>query len=155
MVDSLLIFNSLNWKRIELMELPIGFEKLSNQISKNKKPLGIVISNGIGLKSTKIEISDEKSLMKEDEEFFTLENSNLKIKISKSTGNIISILKKFDNQEMLEKEGNIYVLYDDTPRDHDAWDVYDYYLQKKEILKLNSIEIKESGPLLKFEFIFC
>jgi alpha-mannosidase len=147
---SLLVFNSLNWERIEIMELPEKYSETSLQQSASKKPLGIIKSSGLGLKpiQKQHEIYGKCSILEENN-YFILENQYLLLKVSKVNGNIESIFIKSDERELLESDGNLYVLYDDTPRDHDAWDVYDYYLQKKEILKACSVEIHENGPLLR------
>jgi alpha-mannosidase len=149
-MNSLLVFNSMNWERTEIMELPENFSETSLQLSISKKPMGIIKSSGLGLKPIQNhEISGKCSILEETNNLI-LENQYLKLRVSKMNGNVKSIFIKSDEREILESDGNIYMLYDDTPRDHDAWDVYDYYLQKKESLKAESVEILENGPLLMF-----
>ncbi|ODV59575.1 alpha-mannosidase [Ascoidea rubescens DSM 1968] len=90
------------------------------------------------------------------DDYFVLDNSLLKIEISKSTGVITSIIDKtYNDKEFLDiktgknKTGaNQFVILQDTPLSWQAWDTELFSLEKIVNLNANKVEIYEQGPLI-------
>ncbi|KQR73153.1 alpha-mannosidase [Rhizobium sp. Leaf341] len=77
----------------------------------------------------------------------TLENATLKVTLAED-GSIASLLHKPTGREAIEGRGNrLYAYTADKPRNWDAWDVENDYVDKaEEITGFDAIEIVETGP---------
>ncbi len=60
----------------------------------------------------------------------TVENDFLKIEFNDKY-NLVSVFDKTENREILTGEGNSLEVYEDYPRQYDAWEITDYHVQKK------------------------
>ena len=60
----------------------------------------------------------------------TVENDFLKIEFNDKY-NLVSVFDKTENREILKGEGNSLEVYEDYPRQYDAWEITDYHVQKK------------------------
>ncbi len=77
----------------------------------------------------------------------SLENAVLKVTLA-DDGSIASILHKPTGREAIDGRGNrLYAYTADKPRNWDAWDVENDYIEKaEEITGFHAIEIVETGP---------
>lgn len=64
-------------------------------------------------------------------------------------GQLIEIYDRQADREVLKENGlgNTLEVYEDKPRDYDAWNIDFYYYQKKQILDADRIEVIENSPL--------
>ncbi len=157
----IVICNSLNWSRSEVVEIDIIDDnynvydlqgnKLETQISSDNKLLFIaedIPSVGyqvfwlVPCKTCR----KEPEILQQNE--FILENEYLNIKINQTTGNIDSIYDKDNNIEILKEQGNQLHSFRDQGQYWDAWNIdpnyNNYPLPDTE---LNSIETLEMGPI--------
>lgn len=65
----------------------------------------------------------------------TIENDNLKVRFDEKY-NIVSIYDKANGREVISagEKGNVLEIYEDYPRCYDAWEITEYYKQKKWII---------------------
>ncbi|MCL4514717.1 MAG: discoidin domain-containing protein [Firmicutes bacterium] len=80
---------------------------------------------------------------------YTMENNRYRVEISSATGNISRIYDKINVREVLSGEGNVLQIYEDTPRNYDAWNVDrdDMSAVPTELNKPTSISLVEAGPV--------
>ncbi len=77
----------------------------------------------------------------------SLENSFVRIKFN-SEYHIVSVYDKVNDREIIPegKEANVFEIYEDYPKEHDAWEISEYYKQKKWIVNdVSSVEIINEG----------
>lgn len=152
--DEISIINTFAWNRREIIELP-KLDESTIQVTNNQKYLSVVSVNALGSQIKYESKIDQKVIIQKGNQNIILENSFIKCVINHD-GTIQSILKK-NKIEMLKSKGNQFILYDDMPRDHDAWDIDIYYLQKYKELSAHSHENIENGPLrcvISFDYSF-
>ncbi|MDJ0600562.1 MAG: alpha-mannosidase [Crocosphaera sp.] len=157
----LIIFNSLNWERSEIVEIDdidhnyeiYDWERnqLETQVSHENKLLFLaedIPSLGYRVfwlvpRNPGIEVS---KILQQNETI--LENEYLKVKINKSTGNLDSIYDKINEIEILKREGNQLQSFQDQGQYWDAWNIdpnyNNYPLPDTELI---SIETLETGLL--------
>ncbi|MDJ0731251.1 MAG: alpha-mannosidase [Crocosphaera sp.] len=158
---SIIIFNSLNWERAEIVEIDdidhnydvydLEENKLITQVSHDHKLLFLaekIPSIGYGifwLVPTKRN-KEEQTILQQNETI--LENECLKVKINDKTGNLDSIYDKINHIEILKGDGNELQSFQDQGQYWDAWNIdpnyNDYPLPDTQ---LKSIETLESGPI--------
>jgi alpha-mannosidase len=143
-VNNLVVVNSLNWDRCEVIELPKNFDSVQRSHSGN--PLGLVHAPSMGYASNK-DFNEKLDLkIKENTNSIEMENSFIVVSIDKKEGNL-NIFDKRIERETVTK-GNQFVLHNDVPLFWDAWDVEIYHLQSKKFINnVESIKIIEDGPL--------
>jgi alpha-mannosidase len=110
--DKVTVFNSLSWERNELLDFPEGRIEV-NVPACGWKTIDINnISHPSRLKrSQRVKISET-----------TLENDLLVANFN-SRGELISLIDKATNIEMMAGMGNRFCLYKDIPARFDAWDI--------------------------------
>lgn len=157
----IVIFNSLNWMRSEVIYYPIESNNyeiydldgnlLPSQITfdhqfcflaSNIPSLGYRVFWLCPRKKLELLVKDKKNSE------FILENNYIKVKINPQTGEIDSIFDKNNHKEILQSSGNQLQFFEDKGQYWDAWNIdpdYAQYPLPNAILK--SIEILESGPI--------
>ena len=110
--DTVTIFNSLSWERNELIELPEGIAEVDvpacGWTTVNLKDIK---TPPRGKRSSRIKISET-----------SLENNLLQASFN-TRGELISLIDKETNIEMMAGAGNRFCLYKDIPARFDAWDI--------------------------------
>ncbi|WP_069789979.1 alpha-mannosidase [Cyanobacterium sp. IPPAS B-1200] len=156
-----IIFNSLNWKRSEIVEIDVDGKQyqakdcqgniLETQISEENKLL-VFVNNIYGVGYTQLiltpaqEIDKLKPLKLETE--FILQNEFIKAKIDPKTGNLISIYDYNIGKEIINGQGNELQLFQDNGQYWDAWNIDPNY-EKYPLNNPKLIEIQwlENGKL--------
>jgi alpha-mannosidase len=155
----LVVFNSLNWRRSQVIELSLNPREWQ-VFSYNGKSLDTQASAegtllffaedipSVGYKAYWLVSlkSDIKALKLPQE--FCLENKHLKVIINKQTGEIKSIFDKLHNREILAGAGNQLQAFRDQGQYWDAWNIDPNYSQYPlEESRLIAIEYRENGNL--------
>lgn len=74
-----------------------------------------------------------------------IENNLIKITFNEKY-HLSSIFDKTENREILTGEGNILQIFEDYPRDYDAWEITDYYNQKMWVADdVSDVTLLENG----------
>jgi len=154
--SNVLAINTLSESRTEIVNLPAGIPAI--QISSEGHPLGVVTAPPMGYSvSEPIRSFPEKAIVSENSNTISLENENVRAVFDRG-GGLISLFDKHESRECIEsgKEGNHFVLFDDTPVNWDAWDVDVFHLEKRyEVNPAKSARVIESGPIrASIEFIY-
>ena len=139
-----MVFNSLNWDRSEVVELPENVKSI--QTSFDGIPLGLVNGNSIGYANNKDWNKKLNLNISEVEDSIKMENDFLIVSVDKKLGNLNIFDKRIEQQVITN--GNQFVIHNDNPLFWDAWDIEIYHLQSKKLLNtIESIKIIENGPL--------
>lgn len=159
----LLIFNPLNWKRSQVVSIPINGDNytiydqekniITCQYCHAQKLLFLaedIPSIGYRLywlsPNLREKFSDSRFVNKR--EIFKLENQYLRVIINHHNGNIMSIYHKKLEKDFLSEEGNRLQAYQDKGQYWDAWNIDPNYSQYPlPETKLKSIEYLELGPI--------
>ncbi len=83
-----------------------------------------------------------------------LENDVIRVEFN-DRYHIISVYDKTAFREVIEEgqEGNVLEVYEDYPRDYDAWEITSYYKQKKWIAdSVDSVQLLADGILVKRQY---
>jgi alpha-mannosidase len=133
--DKVTVFNSLSWERNELLNFPEGMMELKVPAcgwkTINLKDIG---QQSQGKRSQRVKISET-----------SLENELLVASFN-SRGELISLIDKETNMEMMAGVGNRFCLFKDIPARFDAWDID----SMTELLQMPTeepvtVDISESG----------
>ncbi|MGM0414877.1 MAG: alpha-mannosidase [Bacillota bacterium] len=87
--------------------------------------------------------------LSEGDLIYRIENNRIKLKLDRY-GRVVSLIDKVINRELTREADrlNQLILAEDLPRNWDAWDIEDYYLDKaKNIRPDYEIELIATGPL--------
>ncbi len=164
--DSLVVFNSLPWRRDELIELPWPKEMERRTIrgaDGEPVPLQAVEDDGspgvlfeatglppLGYHAFPLVRAGEAEQVSEmTVSPSLLENRHYRIALN-SQGQIVSLLDKRHGREVLAPgaRGNVFQAFQDKPMAFDAWDIDIYYQEKmREVCELIEAEVEETGPL--------
>ncbi|NET72216.1 MAG: alpha-mannosidase, partial [Sphaerospermopsis sp. SIO1G2] len=157
----IIIFNSLNWERSEVVSLtlPENYQtgkiyncegkEITTQQSENSL-LFIPTVPSIGYQIYWFSPTSEKSNIQKNElpENWTLENQYLQVKINPQTGDIDSIFDKIQHREILNGAGNQLQAFQDSGQYWDAWNIDpDYNSKPLPPAKLKSIQWLEHGEI--------
>jgi alpha-mannosidase len=146
--DRIAVINTLSVERTELVDLPVGMS--SAQHSSTGQPLGIVSAPSMGVAVVKPATQPSQPVqISKSQDGYILENQFVAAKFNVS-GQLTSLFDKQNRRECIEphRKANQFVLFDDNPIKHDAWDVDIYHLEKfKLIPPAHSTEAIEEGPL--------
>ncbi|MHA1751627.1 MAG: alpha-mannosidase [Candidatus Helarchaeota archaeon] len=168
--NGILVFNPLNWSRSMNLSLKLNDKYLIRDKNNNIIPIQI-LENGeyifttpdlpsLGLTLLKLEKTDQipefktDLILEENEKEIILENQFIKLKINKKSGNIKSIFHKNLNREILTSEGNELQIFKEKFGNvgFTAWNLDKNYFQRPQEIFLDSIIIREKGPIrLKIE----
>ncbi|MGC9137081.1 alpha-mannosidase [Caldivirga sp.] len=142
--DSLLAFNSLPWDRVDYVTVnePIqGGQRVDDgYLVRVKVP-------SVGYTTVKHLEPSEPVRLIEDSEGFTLENSRLRVRLSR-LGELVSLIDKASGRELIREPSNIIVAYENAPGWSDAWDIERGFEETSFTIKADSASVKHNGPLL-------
>ncbi len=154
--DTLVALNTVNVKRVEVIEVP----ELPGATQKSASGNSLVVVDVQGLGVSRIESQDKQDRSVRLEitlDGFDIENDFLKVTVNQN-GTISSLYDKRYEREAVVEAGaaNKFVLFEDDPINFEAWDVDVYHLEKPldEVKHLSS-RVLESGPLrvsIEFEY---
>ncbi|MGP0128619.1 MAG: alpha-mannosidase [cyanobacterium endosymbiont of Rhopalodia musculus] len=157
----LIVFNSLNWHRSEVIECSttednykiydLEGNKLTSQLSANNKLLFLAENiPSIGYRVFWL-CPTEKTLENTDKinnRDYSLENQYLKVTINSETGNIDSIFDKIVQQEIVRGECNQLQGFQDQGQYWDAWNIDPNYKDNPlPATELKTIKYLENGPI--------
>ncbi|KAK9476775.1 glycosyl hydrolases family 38 N-terminal domain-containing protein [Lipomyces japonicus] len=146
--------NTLPWPRQELVAVStneITNNKSFVQVTSDNKKYVVLESSGTGLlraaPAVKASADFSVAVNKAQSDVYILENQKLKVVIEE--GVITSIFDKEEDREVLVKGGkaNQFVIFDDKPLYHQAWDTEVYSLDKRHYLSGGKVSVGETGPL--------
>ncbi|WP_267383576.1 alpha-mannosidase [Cyanobacterium sp. uoEpiScrs1] len=157
----LMIFNSLNWQRSEVIECPdldnnyeiydLEGNELTSQLSIDNKLLFLAKNiPSIGYRVFWLCPTDKTSenIYQINNSDFNLENQYLKVTINSKTGNIDSIFDKIVQQEVVKGECNQLQGFQDKGQYWDAWNIDPNYNNKPlPETNLKTIKCLEMGPI--------
>ena len=135
--EHVLALNTLTWDRREVVKLPgIGLTFAE------APAYGYAVA-------AQQKTTEQPVTVKQSGTGFTLENALVRAKFD-AQGHLTSFLDKRHNRETVEPgtKGNQYVLFEDKPREWDAWDMDIYHLEKRRnVGVVKKSKIVESNPL--------
>ena len=156
----IIVFNSLNWQRSEIVELDVDgnqyqvYDSLGNQIKTQVNSEGKLLFYVEQIPSIGYQVFGLVPRKKREVNVtqfpkqFILENNLIKAKINPETGNLISIYDLVNQQEILNGEGNELQLFKDKGQYWDAWNIDPNYEQHPlNNPQLTSIQWLEKGEL--------
>ena len=161
----LIIFNSLNWQRSEVVSIPVSQgnwviydyqgKNIQSQLTQDNQLLFLAQNiPSIGyclfwLVPDNSEQKDNETLNQpESNSEFILENKYLKVVIDPETGNLSSIFDKINQREVLSGAGNQLQAFRDNGQYWDAWNIDPQYHQHPlPPTQLKSIQWLDVGPL--------
>lgn len=126
--DSLVVFNTLNHSLTDVIPLPHHWqgaeseqadETIDVQANGNSKIIRVTVP---ALSFLTLRNAESKIVSTQTVPGMLLENELVRYQFDKS-GRLISAFDKEINKEMLRKNGNIFSLYKDEPKQWDAWDI--------------------------------
>ncbi|MGK7941910.1 MAG: alpha-mannosidase [Crocosphaera sp.] len=156
----IVIFNHLNWKRSEIVEIDIiehhdkiydlHGNQLNSQISHDNKLLFLAKNvPSIGYHVFWLipkQSLEEPEILQQNQTI--LENELIRVHINYETGNLDSIYDKINDIEILKREGNQLQSFRDQGQYWDAWNIDpDYQNYPLEDATLISLESLENGPI--------
>lgn len=157
----IVIFNSLNWKRSQVVEisLPSGNweiydsqgQQIRSQRSSNDRIFFVaedIPSIGYRLFWLSPLKKEESESMNFDRTNFTLENEILRVTIEPQTGNLSSVFVKDTQTEILAGAGNQLQAFQDSGQYWDAWNIDpNYHQHPLAPSELKSIEWIDRGEI--------
>ncbi len=165
--ESLVVFNSLSWRRHGLIELPWSEQlRQATLLDCGGQPALTQIVEEHGLKKVLLEVSDVPALGyrsfpiaprardHQPANDFTISPEQLENRFYRITlnarGQIVSLFDKHNEREVLapNARGNVFQVFEDKPMNFDAWDIDPYFDEKmREIDRLVAVKVVEQGPL--------
>lgn len=149
------VFNSLSWERNVFVELPDGFNavsdmegnKMNTQRIGNKIVTQVTVPS-LGMKSFRVYKDEEINYVDFAKDEYVLENSCLVAKFNEK-GELVSLISKDTSKEFLSGPSNRFRLYKDMPLLFDAWDIDEFYKsQEIDFDDEINIEVECNGDLL-------
>ena len=160
--NALTVFNSLSWDSDKIVEIPGGFERVTDargneltvQAVGEKKYAEVTVPScgwttiyPAGAKATAAAVNGEAQFEGVMADIRTLENSLIRIRFNDS-GEITSIYDKENRRELAAECCNSFRMYKDIPGRYDAWDIDSMYEQTAvDITGEAEIEVICQGPL--------
>ncbi|MGC9455020.1 MAG: glycoside hydrolase family 38 C-terminal domain-containing protein [Phycisphaerae bacterium] len=151
---SLTVFNSLNWQRRELVELPDGFESAADA---QGRPLAVQETDGRRLAEVTVPAcgwttvtaggaaGPEESAVGASEKH--LENEHFRVELN-DRGELVTIHDKDADSELAAGACNRMMMFKDVPTKFDAWDIDSMYAQTPvELPAKAEVEVVSAGPL--------
>lgn len=154
---SIVIFNSLNWIRSEVVSVSINSEnwniydvegnQLFSQITLDNELLFLAEDiPSIGYRLFWLCPSEQEKVEQEKPKNLNLENDYLRVTVNSKTGDLESIFDKVQHREILDGAGNQLQAFQDEGQYWDAWNInpnyQDYPLPASQ---LKSIEYLDNG----------
>ncbi|MFD1671305.1 alpha-mannosidase [Agrilactobacillus yilanensis] len=165
------LWNSAGWARSEtvfISEQRVGhFTDVKGQaLTSVKKATGyqVFVPEIPGLGTKKIKFTPVKLVNATQEAPVatisenTVTTNNYKITWN-DQGQLTEIYDRQNQRQVLTEHGlgNVFEIFEDKPRDYDAWNIDAYYIQKKQILNATQIKVVENTALqavINFEFTY-
>ncbi|MEE8142694.1 MAG: glycoside hydrolase family 38 C-terminal domain-containing protein, partial [Planctomycetota bacterium] len=157
--EPLVVFNPLPWVRLGVVEIPWqdtaivgprGYSQETTQRTHDGKLLFTALLPGLGYSVFHL-LPEEQvpharpPVPRVKVDGWVLENQHLRMEINPDTGNLKSVKLRRGSEEILDGEGNLLELYQDRPRQWDAWNLG---LSERQVLgKPTRVEIIERGPV--------
>jgi len=145
--SQLLVANTLDHARVEVVELPEGMP--GAQTAANGKGLAVVSAPALGYVRGAALTSPAQVSIRRENDRFVLENDYLRAMLA-TDGSLLSLVEKHSRRESIAagQSANHFVLFDDNPANWDAWDVDVFHLEKRdEVGPAHSATVIEEGPL--------
>lgn len=166
----LLVFNSLNWQRTEVVSCPVAHphwqvynlagEKLLSQVSADNSLLFLaedIPSVGYRIfwlcpasrqEVGGVTLESESDADGDSDLEFILDNNLLRVKVNSETGDLASIFDKINQREILQGSGNQLQGFRDSGQYWDAWNIDPEYAKHPlSPTQLKSIAYLETGPV--------
>ncbi|NOY79199.1 MAG: alpha-mannosidase [Calditrichaeota bacterium] len=163
--EPIVVFNTLSWKRDGLVRIPFkqnpgkirvldtsGKEILSQIVASPKDDTLLFVAKDIPPMGYRV-FTLQKGRASQKKPGATaratsLENSFFRVTIDPKTGNISHIFDKRSRRNVLAagEEGNRIQLFEDIPRDYDAWNI-GYTGKMWELNHPDTLFVKEKGPV--------
>ncbi len=167
---SYIAYNTLSWERQELVRFEIkddsdyivldyNNEKITATINDKKLEFLIKVPP-MGYTSFKIEKSEKvkntgNKILREEDDAYIFESDLMKVKIGKD-GFVYSLFDKEFGLETIREKANLLTLWEDKPRNWEAWDINHYYRQTKpefaEIVSQKILSNSENLAILEQKF---
>lgn len=175
--DGLVVFNTLPWKRNDIIELPIKDFRIVDasgnpcliQREENSKTLILVedlspLGFKVFYKSNIARIDKQVSIIENSEEII-ISNGLIKVVVNKSTGNIVGLYKGSEGNFIDRSRGGVHLqVFKDVPvegrmtlesrwdaESFDAWEVYIFQqpegVSLEKLLKPLKVYVKDKGPV--------
>ena len=163
--EPVVVFNTLSWKRNGLVRVPFkqnpgeirvldssGKEILSQIVKSPKDDTLLFVAKDIPPMGYRVFTLQKGSVSQRrsgaSAQGNSLENKFFRVAIDPKTGNISQIIDKRSNRNVLAagEEGNRIQLFEDIPRNFDAWNI-GYTGKKWELDHPDTIFVKETGPV--------
>jgi alpha-mannosidase len=150
--DAVTVWNSLGFPRKELVSLPECFAEGAKTLEGEtvavqadgqtvKALVSIPAGGAVSLVPAKTgKNKSEAVLVREEENGFVLENSQVTAKINRE-GEVVSFVLKESGREFAAEPMNRFRLYKDVPRIFDAWDIDSNYIEQ-EIKALDQVKVE-------------
>lgn len=173
---SIVVFNSLGWKRDALVEMPwseemadkaaldeTGTPSPSQTVEEHGMKKVLFLAKGVpGLGYRTVQLVEDFGSLEERIHITPtrLENRYYRIELNER-GQLVSLFDKINARQVLASgaRGNVFQVFEDKPMAFDAWDIDIYYQEKmKEIDNLVEAVVEEVGPLrgvLRLRWKFC
>lgn len=160
-VDSFTIINDQGWTRQELVKVPVKddgifTDKDNLPLNSEKIDGGYLVNTPVIPATESTVITFHKGQTVEDTiDFNVAEINEQGLQTSfyeidwNSDGQLTRIFDRQAQRDVLAQDelGNALEVYEDKPRDYDAWNIDLYYYQKKHALKAESIKVIENNEL--------
>lgn len=174
--EKLAVFNTLGFERTGIVEVEANKKPFSYLVSQESKD-GDILYLVPKAVSKGMEILDETSVkqksadvvevesqvltqVKENENGMSFETKYYQIQLSE-TGEFVSLFDKKAKRQVLKKgeTGNRLEVFEDRPREFDAWNIDVYYKEKSWVIdNITECKIVENGPIrgcisMKYTFL--
>lgn len=161
--NSIIVWNTLGWKRNEIIEVELdkkyafvadGEDKINFQtvgIDENSRTVLLDVRNIPALGYKKLFLKEfthvKEELIEKEENAYILQNEIYKIVFDKA-GEMTSIIDKSNMREILKGKGNAIVGYFDRPGYFESFDIIpDFERKAFPIQDVSEMKLVESGPL--------
>lgn len=168
--DSWTVFNSASWNRSEIIFIEGSFDEQTRFTDQEGEVLATVrhdegvyiyLTEIPAFESIKIEVRESNEIIEGKEIPFETTESTIETPYYtiewNAEGQLVSILDKETNREVLKDKGNLFELFEDKPMAYDAWDIDIYYQEKGREIGAHKVSVKEKNDLfavVQFEYSF-
>lgn len=142
--SDLVVFNSMPWMRIDYVKLDTG---LPGTQPFEGGYLALVRAPSIGYAPVKPIEPTMPVKLTETSSGFTLENSRLRVTLSKD-GSVAEVYDKLAGRQVLSSPGNVIVAYENMPGWADAWDIEKGFEETSFRLTASDAKVIYTGPLV-------
>lgn len=154
--EQLLLVNTANWTRNSLVQLPENSAEVYKD-ENNKLYEAITIEGMSYLHIPEINGLSEMQLIPVNEVIPSKDstailgeqqlNTNYYLLKWDKNGHFTTLFDKENQREVLKGKGNVLQIFEDKPKDFDAWDIDIFYQEKMQEIPFTSFEISENNSL--------